>query len=51
METKQLVLKRTLETINEDLDVVGLDNRLRLQKAVYLVQAAGADLGYTYSHR
>jgi uncharacterized protein YwgA len=49
METKQLVLKRTLETINEDLDVVGLDNRLRLQKAVYLVQAAGADLGYTYS--
>jgi uncharacterized protein YwgA len=49
METKQLVLKRTLEAIKEDLDVVGLDNRLRLQKAIYLVQAAGADLGYRYS--
>ncbi|APC69252.1 hypothetical protein [Ralstonia pseudosolanacearum] len=49
MDTKQLVLKRTLEAAGESLRVDTLDERLRLQKAIYLVQAAGADLGYRYS--
>jgi hypothetical protein len=49
MDTKQLVLKRTLETIKEKISVDDLNDRLRLQKAIYLIQAAGADLGYRYS--
>ncbi len=49
MDTKQLVLKRTLEAAGESLEVDTLDDRLRLQKAIYLIQAAGADLGYRYS--
>jgi len=49
MDTKQLVLKRTLEAIKEKISVDDLNDRLRLQKAIYLIQAAGADLGYRYS--
>ena len=49
MDTKQLVLKRTLEAAGQSLAVDSLDDRLRLQKAIYLIQAAGADLGYRYS--
>ncbi|CAG9259208.1 conserved hypothetical protein [Burkholderia diffusa] len=49
MDTKQLVLKLALEEAGQSLDVDTLDDRMRLQKAVYLLQAAGANLGYRYS--
>lgn len=49
MDTKQLVLKLALEAAKESLAVDSLDNRMRLQKAVYLLQASGANLGYRYS--
>jgi hypothetical protein len=49
MDTKQLVLKLALEAAGQSLDVDSLDDRMRLQKAVYLLQAAGTNLGYHYS--
>ncbi|MEZ0606175.1 hypothetical protein ACAX43_29220 [Paraburkholderia sp. IW21] len=49
MDTKQLVLKLALEAADQPMDVNTLDERMRLQKAVYLLQAAGASLGYRYS--
>ncbi|MFM0561414.1 hypothetical protein [Paraburkholderia sediminicola] len=49
MDTKQLVLKLSLEAADQSLAVDSLDDRMRLQKAVYLLQAAGANLGYRYS--
>lgn len=49
MDTKQLVLKLALEAAGQSLDVNSLDDRMRLQKAVYLLQAMGTNLGYHYS--
>lgn len=49
MDTKQLVLKLALEAADQSLTVDSLEDRMRLQKAVYLMQAAGANLGYRYS--
>ncbi|KGD19553.1 hypothetical protein DP42_4659 [Burkholderia pseudomallei] len=38
-----------LEAADQSLAVDSLEDRMRLQKAVYLMQAAGANLGYRYS--
>ncbi len=49
MENRLLVLKLVLEGLNESTTISSLDDRLRIQKAVYLTQVAGINLGYSYS--
>jgi hypothetical protein len=49
MDARQVALKVTLDQLGEPSDIAGVDNRLRIQKAVYLAQAAGINLGYPYS--
>lgn len=49
MNTKQLVLKLVLECAEQPLSVDSLDDRMLIQKAVYLLQEKGADLGYRHS--
>ncbi|MCV0352566.1 MAG: hypothetical protein K5863_21015 [Nitratireductor sp.] len=49
MDARQVALKVTLDRIGESDSIAGVDNRLRIQKAVYLAQAAGINLGYHYS--
>jgi uncharacterized protein YwgA len=49
METKTLVLKLVLDSLGVSSDITSVDDRLRVQKAVYLGQLSGVDLGYRYS--
>lgn len=49
MEPKLQVLNLFLQALGEDVSVASLEDRLRLQKAVYLGQLFGVDLGYRYS--
>ncbi len=49
MDNKQLALKVMLDAIGEDSNIATVDDRLRVQKAVYLAQALGINLGYHYS--
>jgi hypothetical protein len=49
MDPKIEVLDLFLEELGEDRSIEGIENRLRLQKAVYLGQLFGVDLGYRYS--
>lgn len=49
MDPKIEVLDVFLRTLGEDPSIKGLDDRLRLQKVVYLGQLFGVDLGYRYS--
>lgn len=49
MDIKQVALKLVLDGIGEDHGIASVDDRLRLQKAIYLSQAAGINLGYHYS--
>lgn len=48
METKLLVLKLFLDTLGIDDRIETVDDRKRVQKAVYLGQLSGIDLGYRY---
>jgi uncharacterized protein YwgA len=48
METKLLVLKLFLDTLGIDDRIDTVDDRKRVQKAVYLGQLSGIDLGYRY---
>lgn len=48
METKLLVLKLFLDTLGVDDSIDTVDDRKRVQKAVYLGQLSGIDLGYQY---
>ena len=48
METKLLVLKLFLDTLGVDDRIDTVDDRKRVQKAVYLGQLSGIDLGYQY---
>jgi len=48
METKLLVLKLFLDTLGVDDSIDTVDDRKRVQKAVYLGQLSGVDLGYQY---
>jgi hypothetical protein len=48
MESKLLVLKLFLDTLGIDDRIETVDDRKRVQKAVYLGQLSGIDLGYRY---
>jgi hypothetical protein len=49
MDNKQLALKVTLDALGESSDITSVNDRLRVQKAVYLAQVLGINLGYHYS--
>jgi hypothetical protein len=48
MDRQRIELKLTLDALNHNLDLSEFDHRLVLQKTVYLLQAAGIDLGYNF---
>ena len=48
MEKKLLVLKLVLEGLGLDLDISSVKKRMEKQKAIYLAQIDGVDLGYRY---
>jgi len=48
MDGRLVVLVRAVEALGEDGDIASFENRKRFQKAVYLGQIAGIDLGYRY---
>lgn len=49
MEARLAALKLVLDELGESSDISSVSERLRLQKAVYLTQALGLNLGYHYS--
>lgn len=49
MEQSQMALKLMLDGLNVPVDVGRVDDRKAIQKAVYLAQVAGVDLGYRYN--
>jgi uncharacterized protein YwgA len=48
MDRQQILLAKTLEAAEVPLNVSTFDDRLILQKAVYLLQNAGVHLGYRF---
>src|SRR5438105_1432600 len=48
MDRQQILLAKSLEAAEMPLSVESFDDRLILQKAVYLLQAAGVHLGYRF---
>jgi uncharacterized protein YwgA len=48
METKLVVLKLFLDALGVDDRIETVDDRKRVQKAVYIGQLSGIDLGYRY---
>jgi hypothetical protein len=48
MDAKLLVLKRVLEAFGISSDMKGVRDRKLKQKAIYLAQVFGVDLGYRY---
>jgi uncharacterized protein YwgA len=48
MDGRLVVLKRFVEALGEPADISSIDARKRFQKAVYLGQLSGVDLGYRY---
>ncbi len=49
MEAKLIVLRLFLDSMGIPASIDTVDDRKRVQKAVYLAQVAGADLGYRFS--
>ncbi len=49
MDAKQVALKVVIDELGESDEISTVNDRLRLQKAVYLAQAVGIGLGYHYS--
>ena len=49
METKLVALKLLLEEMGTGTDVSSKERRLVVQKSVYLMQAAGLKLGYSFN--
>lgn len=49
MNNRQIALKLMLDELGVDPKINTQDDRKRVQKAVYLGQVAGADLGYRFS--
>jgi hypothetical protein len=49
MDGRLIVLQRFIEALGEPADISSIDSRKRFQKAVYLGQLSGIDLGYRYS--
>jgi len=48
MDRQQIGLKLALDALQHKLDLSDFDHRLMLQKAIYLAQASGVDLGYAF---
>ncbi len=48
MDRQQIGLKLAVEGLNLPFQIITFEDRLILQKAVYLAQAAGVNLGYYY---
>jgi len=48
MEGRLVVLGRVAEALGEDGNISNFEARKRFQKAIYLGQVAGVDLGYRY---
>jgi hypothetical protein len=48
METRLKVLKLALDALGVPIDIDTMDDRKRIQKAVYLGQLGGFDLGYRF---
>ncbi|MBI4865125.1 MAG: hypothetical protein HY815_33430 [Candidatus Riflebacteria bacterium] len=48
MDRRQVALKLVLDGLGLSVDLGSFDDRLILQKAIYLAQEAGVDLGYYY---
>jgi uncharacterized protein YwgA len=48
MNVSQNVIAATLSDLDVPLSITALDDRKLLQKAIYLAQEAGVDLGYRY---
>lgn len=49
MNRRQIALKLTMDELGLPLRMEEFDDRLIVQKAVYLCQAAGAEMGYYYN--
>ena len=49
MDRRQIGLKLALDRLGLPLKVDSFEDRLILQKAIYLAQAAGVNLGYSFS--
>ena len=49
MDRQQIGLKLALDALGQELDLSSFDPRLALQKTIYLAQATGVDLGYTFA--
>lgn len=49
MEARLAALKLVLDDLGESSEISSVAERLRIQKAVYLTQALGLNLGYHYS--
>src|SRR6185295_9114270 len=49
MDGRLIALKLFLDELGENAEISSVEDRLRIQKAVYLAQLGGADLGYRYS--
>src|SRR5262245_27334533 len=48
MDSNLIALKLFLDELRVSSDIETIDDRKRVQKAIYLGQAAGADLGYRF---
>jgi uncharacterized protein YwgA len=48
MDRQQIGLKLALDALGQELDLSNFNQRLILQKTVYLIQATKVDLGYTF---
>lgn len=48
MESSQIVLKLVLDTLGVSDRIAEVDDRKRIQKAIYLAQAVGVDLSYVF---
>lgn len=48
MDRRQITLKLVLDQLEAPCKVNDFDDRLAIQKAIYLVQAAGVELGYHF---
>lgn len=49
MNNREITLKLLLDAIGEDTSIATVSDRLRLQKTVYMAQALGIPLSYSYS--
>lgn len=48
MSRQSTAMKLILDELEEPTHIYSLEDRIRLQKVVYLVQSIGIDLGYSY---